>query len=246
MDVFIKLTRNELRLYFREPLVVFFSMLFPTVLVVILGCIPAFRKHDPAIGGGTYVGIYVGVALALSLAMVGLQFVPAVLSLYRERGILRRLATTPVRPAALLGAQLASAMLIAIVSGVLVTLVGRFAFGVELPDQFLGYLLAYLLTAAGVFAIGLLVAAVVPTGKAGNAVGTVLFFPLMFFAGLWTPREVMPEVIQRIGDFTPLGAGERSLYEAASGHWPSLLPVVVLIGYLVLFGAAAAKLFRWQ
>jgi ABC-2 type transport system permease protein len=246
MDVFIKLTRNELRLFFREPIVVFFSMLFPTLLVIILGSIPAFREHKPEIGGGTYVGIYVGVALALSLAMLGLQFVPAVLSLYRERGILRRLATTPVRPAALLGAQLAAAMLIAIVSGLLVTLVGRFAFGVKLPGQIVGYLLAYVLSAAGVFAIGLLVAAVVPTGKAGNAVGTVLFFPLMFFAGLWTPREVMPKVIQRIGDFTPLGAGERALYETAGGHWPSLLPVVVLLAYLVLFGAAAAKLFRWQ
>jgi ABC-2 type transport system permease protein len=246
MDVFIKLTRSELRLYFREPLVVFFSLLFPTVLVIILGSIPAFREHKPEIGGGTYVGIYVGVALALGLAMVGLQFVPAVLSLYRERGILRRLATTPVRPSALLGAQLVSAILIAVVSGILVTAVGRIAFGVQLPRQFAGYLLAYLLTAAGVFAVGLLVAALVPTGKAGNAVGTVLFFPLMFFAGLWTPREVMPKVIQRIGDFTPLGAGERALYETAGGHWPSLLPVVVLIAYLVLFGAAAAKLFRWQ
>jgi ABC-2 type transport system permease protein len=68
----------------------------------------------------------------------------------------------------------------------------------------------------------------------------------MFFAGLWTPREVMPKVLQRIGDFTPLGAGERALHDAATGHWPSLLPVVVLIGYVIVFGAAAAKLFRWE
>jgi ABC-2 type transport system permease protein len=246
MDVFWKLTRNELRLYFREPLVVFFSLLFPTVLVVILGSIPAFREHKPEIGGGTYVGIYVGVALALSLAILGLQFVPAVLSLYREKGVLRRLATTPVRPVALLGAQLVSAIGIAIVSGVLVTVVGRVAFGVQLPGQLLGYLLAYVLSAAGVFAIGLLIAALAPSGKAGNAIGTVLFFPSMFFAGLWAPREVMPKVIQRIGDFTPLGAGEHLLYETSGGHWPSVLPVLVLLAYLVLFGAAAARLFRWQ
>jgi ABC-2 type transport system permease protein len=246
MDVFIKLTRNELRLFLREPLVVFFALLFPTVLVVILGSIPAFRVASPDLGGDTVISIYVGVALALSLAMLGLQFVPAVLALYRERGILRRLATTPVRPAALLGAQLVSAILTAVVSGALVLLVARIAFDVELPGQFAGFVIAYLLSAAGVFAIGLLIAALVPTGKAGNAVGTLLFFPSMFFAGLWTPREVMPKVIQRIGDFTPLGAGERALHEAAIGHWPSLLPVVVLLGYLVLFGAAAAKLFRWQ
>jgi ABC-2 type transport system permease protein len=246
MDVFVKLTRNELRLFLREPLVVFFAVIFPTVLIVVLGSIPAFREASPGLGGDTVISIYVGVALALSLAMLGLQFVPAVLALYRERGILRRLATTPVRPAALLGAQLVSAILTAVASAALVLLVGRIAFDVKLPGQFAGFVIAYLLSAAGVFAIGLLIAALVPTGKAGNAVGTLLFFPSMFFAGLWTPREVMPKVIQRVGDFTPLGAGERALHEAAIGHWPSLLPLVVLLGYLVLFGAAAARLFRWE
>jgi ABC-2 type transport system permease protein len=246
MNVFVKLTRNELRLFLREPVVVFFAVLFPTVLVVILGSIPSFRTADPALGGGTVISIYVGIALALSLAMLGLQFVPAVLALYREKGILRRLETTPVRPVALLGAQLVSAIVFAVVSAALVLAVGRIAFDVKLPDQFAGFVVAYLLSAAGVFAIGLLIAALVPTGKAGNTVGTLLFFPSMFFAGLWTPREVMPKVLQRIGDFTPLGAGERALHDAATGHWPALLPVVVLIGYVLVFGAAAAKLFRWE
>jgi ABC-2 type transport system permease protein len=246
MNVFVKLTRNELRLFLREPVVVFFSLLFPTILVVILGSIPSFREHSADLGGGTLIEIYVGIALALSLAMLGLQFVPSVLALYRERGILRRLATTPVRPIALLGAQLASAMLTAVVSGALVIVVAKLAYDVSLPAQFLGFVVAYLLSAAGVFAIGLLIAALAPSGKAGNTIGTLLFFPSMFFAGLWAPREVMPKVIQRIGDFTPLGAGEHLLYETSGGHWPSVLPVLVLLAYLVLFGAAAARLFRWQ
>lgn len=246
MDVFAKLTRNELRLYLREPLFAFFALLFPTILVIILGSIPAFRVHDPALGGGTVISIYVGIALALSLAMLGLQMVPATLALYREKGILRRVATTPVRPIALLAAQLAAALLAAVFSGALVMAVGRVAFGVRLPGQLAGFVVAYLLSAAGVFAVGLLIAALVPTGKAGNAIGTLLFFPSMFLAGLWTPREVMPAVLRRIGDFTPLGAGERALHDATIGHWPNLLSIAVLFAYVVVFGAAAARLFRWE
>jgi ABC-2 type transport system permease protein len=246
MSVFLKLTRNELRLFLREPLVVFFSVLFPTILVVILGSIPDFRVPSPDLGGSTVISLYVGIALALSLAMLGLQFLPSVLASYREKGILRRVATTPVRPIALLAAQMATSLLIAVVSGLLVIAVGRIAFGVGLPGQVAGFVVAYLLSAAGVFALGLLIAALVPTGKAANSIGTLLFFPLMFFAGLWTPREVLPTVLQRIGDFTPLGAGERALHDAATGHWPQLLPMVVLLAYVVVFGAAAARLFRWE
>jgi ABC-2 type transport system permease protein len=246
MRVFTKLTVTELRLLMREPLAAFFSLLFPTILVVILGSIPAFREPSPDLGGARVIDLYVGIAVALTLAMLGLQVTPAVLATYREKGILRRLATTPVRPLLLLAAQMASALITAVVSSGLALAVGRIAFDVPLPSQFAAFVLAYLLAAVGVFAIGLFIAAVAPTGKAGNAIGTLLFFPSMFFAGLWTPREVMPGVLQRIGDFTPLGAGERALHDAMTGHWPNLLSATVLVGYLVVFGLASARLFRWS
>ena len=246
MRVFTKLTVTELRLLGREPLAAFFSLLFPTVLVVILGSIPSFREPSADLGGARVIDLYVGIAAVLSLATLGLQVVPTVLANYREKGILRRLATTPVRPLMLLSAQLAAALLVAVVAAALAIAVGRIGFDVALPAQFAAFVLGYLLAALGVFAIGLFIAAVAPSGKAGNSIGTLLFFPSMFFAGLWTPREVMPEALQRVGDFTPLGAGERALHDAMTGHWPSLLSATVLVGYLAVFGFGAARLFRWS
>jgi ABC-2 type transport system permease protein len=68
----------------------------------------------------------------------------------------------------------------------------------------------------------------------------------MFFAGLWAPREFMPEVLQRIGDFTPLAAGQDMMTDALTGQSPAVLSVTVLLGYLVICGAAAVKFFRWE
>ncbi|WP_250036861.1 ABC transporter permease [Paractinoplanes maris] len=246
MRVFAKLTLTEIKLFLREPIAAFFVLFFPTLLVVILGSIPSFREPSADLGGARVIDLYVGIAVALTLAMVAIQVTPAVLATYRERGVLRRLATTPVSPLKLLGAQLAMFGLAAIASTALVLAVGRLAFDVRLADNFPAFVLAFLLTAAGTLAIGIFVAAVVPSGKAGNSVGTILFFPLMFFAGLWTPREVMPEVLQRIADFTPLGAGERALNEAMTGGWPNLLSATVLLGYVVVFGFAAVRSFRWS
>ncbi|MET0419081.1 MAG: ABC transporter permease [Actinoplanes sp.] len=246
MDVFWKLTKLELRLALREPMFAFFVLLFPTVLVIILGFIPSFREPAEALGGLRVIDVYVGIAVILSLAMLAIQVLPASLATYRERGILRRFATTPVPPLKLLGAHLAMNLLSALASTALVLAVGRIAFGVPLAENFAGFVIAFVLSAVGVAAIGLFIAAVVPNGKAGNAVGTLLFFPLMFFAGLWTPREVMPGILQRISDFSPLGAGERALNEAMTGQWPNLLSVTVLVAYLVVFGTLSAKLFRWE
>ncbi len=246
MTVFARLTRTELKLQLREPVPAFFTLLFPTILVAVLGSIPDFREPSPELAGARTIDVYIGIAIALSLAMVGLQVMPAVLATYRERGVLRRIATTPVRPLTLLAAQLTASVLMALVSAALCITVGYFAFDVPLAGNLAGFALAFLLCAAGVFSIGLLIAALVPTGKAGNAVGTLLFFPSMFFAGLWSPREMLPDWAQKVGDYTALGAGVRALRETMTGHWPNWLPAVVLIGYLIIFGLGAARLFRWS
>ena len=246
MRIFGRLTVSELRLFLREPALVFFALAFPSILIVILGSIPTFREHSADLGGLRVIDLYVPITVALILAMLALQVTPLVLATYRERGVLRRLATTPSRPIALLGAQLVLSLLTALASAALVLLIGRFGFGVRFPAQFASFVLAFLLCAAAVFSVGLFIAAVAPGGKAANSIGTLLFFPSMFFAGLWTPREVMPRILQRIGDFTPLGAGERALHDAATGHWPSLISLTVLVVYVLVFGTAAARLFRWQ
>ena len=246
MRIFGRLTVSELRLFLREPALVFFSLAFPSILIVIIGSIPAFRERSADLGGLRVIDLYVPITVALILAMLALQVTPLVLATYRERGVLRRLATTPARPIALLGAQLVLSLLTALASAALVLLIGRFGFGVRFPQQFASFVLAFLLCAAAVFSVGLFIAAVAPGGKAANSIGTLLFFPSMFFAGLWTPREVMPRILQRIGDFTPLGAGERALHDAATGHWPSLISLTVLVVYVLVFGTAAARLFRWQ
>lgn len=246
MRTLTKLTAAELRLYLREPLVVFFSLAFPTVLVGILGAVKAFREPQPGLGGTRVIDLYVTISIAMTLAMLGLQYAPAVLATYREKGILRRLATTPVPPVKLLTAQLAACLVAALGAVVLVLAFGRIVYAVPVPRQLLGFALALVLCAAAVFALGLCVAALAPTGKVGNAIGTGLFFPLMFFAGLWVPREAMGSVLRRIGDFTPLGAGEQALRDAAAGAWPHLGQLGVLVAYIVVCGAAAARLFRWE
>ncbi|WP_026421956.1 ABC transporter permease [Actinokineospora inagensis] len=246
MSALFRLTVTETKLFFREPMGVFFALAFPPILLVILGSVPSMRHADPALGGLRVIDLYAPIVVVMAIAMFAVNGLPQLLGTYREKGILRRMRTTPVKPGLVLAAQLLMATALSVSTMVVILAIGRLAFQVHLPSQLAGYVIAYVLAALAMFAIGLLVASVASSGKAAGAIGTVLFFPTMFFAGLWVPRASMPDVLRRISDFTPLGAGVQSLQDAAGGHWPQLLHVAVMLGWVVVAGGLAARYFRWE
>lgn len=238
--------KSEARLFLREPGSLFWILVFPTVLMTILGLIPSFRDPDDALGGRRVIDLYVPIAVLLAMIMAGLQAMPPVLTGYRERGILRRMSTTPVRPSALLGAQIALHGAAALGSALLVMAVGRIAFDVPLPGRPFGYLLALLLAVACVLTLGALVCAVSRTTKIASALGSVIFFVMMFTAGVWVPVQAMPGTLRRIVEATPFGAASQALDRAASGDWPSWAYLGVMALWTALAAAVAARTFRWE
>jgi ABC-2 type transport system permease protein len=241
-----RLTVTESKLFLREPVAVFFSLAFPPLLLVILGLVPSFREPSADLGGARMIDQYVPILVTMAIALLALNGLPQLFATYREKGILRRLATTPVRPAMLLGAQLLMCTAMAVLVLVIVLAVARLGFDVALPRQIPAYVLAYILCVVSMLGIGLLVASLAPNGRGAGAIGSLLFFPVLFFAGLWIPREIMPSGLRRISDFTPLGAGVQSLSDAAAGQWPTLLAVAVMLGWTVVAGGLAARYFRWE
>jgi ABC-2 type transport system permease protein len=241
-----RLVVTEGKLFARERVGLIWGVGFPLVLLVIFGSIPAFKDHHANLGGLSTLDVYVPILMAFVLAMIALNALPPTLAGYREKGVLRRLSTTPVGASRVLAAQLAVNLATAAVSMVALLAVARIAYHVPLPRQGAGFVAAVLLTAVALFGLGTFISAVCSTGRAANAVGAILFFPMMFFAGLWVPIPEMPSFLQHISNYTPLGAGVQSLQETTSGVWPHPLLVVVLVAWAVIFGGAAAKLFRWE
>ncbi|WP_306318882.1 MULTISPECIES: ABC transporter permease [unclassified Streptomyces] len=238
--------KAEFTLFRREAGSVVGILLFPVVLLVILGSIPSFREVDAGLGGIRLVDAYVPVTVLLGMLAGGIQSMPPIITGYRERGILRRMSTTPVRPTAVLGAQMGIHGAAVLVSVALCLAVGRIAFDVTLPRQVPGYLLALVLSVVVSLALGALIASRARTTKVSNAIGSVVFFPAMFCAGVWIPVQAMPDTLAHIVELTPFGAAAQSLNEAAAGDWPAWSHLLVLAVWAVALTGAAARWFRWE
>ncbi|MFI6695821.1 ABC transporter permease [Streptomyces sp. NPDC050433] len=238
--------KTEARLLTREPGVLFWIIAFPTLLMVILGLIPGFGDVDPDLGGRRVIDLYVPVAALLAVIMAGLQAMSPILIGYRERGILRRMSTTPVRPSTLLSSQIVLLGAGALASAALVITVGRIAFDVALPEQIAGYLLALVLATVTALALGGLVCAIARTQRAGQAIGSALFFPSMFTAGVWLPVQTMPDLLRDIVSYSPMGAASEALDAAMRGGWPHWVDLGVMALWAVALTAGAARWFRWE
>lgn len=243
-SAFRNLTVTEAKLLAREVVPLLWGVGFPMLLLAVVGT--AHPGPDKSLGGITLAAAYVPVLIAFSCATFALQGLPTVLSGYRERGILRRLNATPVGAGRLLAAQLTVNLSVALSATVGILLVGAAAFGVPLPAQPAGFVLAFALTAAAMIGLGLLIASLARNPRAAGAIGTMLFLALMVFAGLWMPQAAMPAGLRTVGDDTPLGAAVAALTRSMAGQWPSAASFGVLAGYAAAFGLLAWRMFRWE
>ena len=170
MNGFSRLALVEGKLFLREKAALLGVFGLPVGLVVGFGLIPGFS--DPQKGLSDQIGTeYIAaVGVAIVLASLGLTGVPMVLGQYRERGVLRRLGVTPVRPLALLLADLTVWAAAAVLSVTVVVAVVRFAFHVPAPVEAGWFVLSVVLGIASLFAVGLLAAAAGNRRREGGAV----------------------------------------------------------------------------
>ncbi|MET8993718.1 ABC transporter permease [Amycolatopsis sp. NPDC004169] len=244
MNTFAKITATEAKLFLRAPFAAAGGLLLPSILLLAIGAIPGMSKPNEAAGGLRLLDAWVPSLIVVSLAMLALQSIPAAVATYREQGVLRRLATTPVHPVNLLGAQLLIHVVVSLAGIVLVLVLGNVVHDVPLPKHPLSFALTLVLGVVATFALGLIAAAVARTSKAATGVALVAFLPIMFFGGVYLPRPFLPDVLRRIGDYVP--PGSQPLQDAWIGAGVQPLQLAALAGFAVLGTALAVRLFRWE
>jgi ABC-2 type transport system permease protein len=247
MKSFWKLALAECKLYFRFPIAAFFTLaLLPMVLVILGGIF----GNDPApqFGGVGFLDAAIPGFIALVIAISAIMSLPMALATYRERGILRRYRATPVRPAAVLGAQLATQFAMTILGMLLLILVGKVLFNLQLKGNVASVMAAFTLGCLSFFSIGMVLAGVFPNTRVGTIAGNVLLQPMVYLSGVTIPREVMSKGMQDAIRFNPLTHVVTLLQGMWRGDpWSAHQSEVVILGaILAVAGIIAVRVFRWE
>ena len=120
---FWKLTWLETKIFTREPMGFVGTLVMPVVLFIVLG--RAFGVAKPLSVPEADIPFNVAILAAVLIAVSAVQSLVAIISIYREGGILKRLRSTPLSPVTIMGALVVVKLLFTVISLTLLMLAGR-------------------------------------------------------------------------------------------------------------------------
>ena len=248
MRALLELWWVEAKLFLRDPLTVVFVLALPLVMLYILNGVFGAGPPEPDVWEGRPpVDFYTPTYVALVSATTGVLSVPVHLASYREQGVLRRFRASAVSPLVLLGAQVGVAVATATAGGLVMAVASVASYDARLPASWAGVLAAHLLVATTFAALGVLLGLLLPTARAAQGWGVLLFFVFMMLGGAGPPREVLPTGLGMVYDAVPVTYAARVLrgpWLDATWDWPATAVVVGLLAGCCIAAAWRSTVWR--
>jgi ABC-2 type transport system permease protein len=242
---FAELLKVQGKLALREPYALLGGLALPAILLALFGFIGQAQLGNVGSTGLTIIDLWIPTILVLSFIFISVSL-PTTLVRDREIGWLRRVSTTPLHPSRLLAAQLIIDLILAAAAVLIVILEGALVFGASLHVQILPFAASLLLSIAELFALGLVLVALVPTQTVASAAGGVFTFGLMFLSGLWVNPAQVGDPLRTIMYYSPSGAAVKAVLDSAFNGGPSYAALLTMAIYTVIFGFVAIRYFRWE
>lgn len=198
-----RLVRTELTLMKRDPLTLTFVFAFPVLTMLIIG--GAFgTKPDPAFAGTDPSHWYVASYFTVVIAAMGLVMLPVHLAAYRERGVLRRFAAGGFPRWSFALSQLATGFVAVLAAAAILLAVAAPVYGVPSPHDLGRVVAASLLGTLAFTSIGVFLGTVLPSARAAQAIGLLIFFPSFLLGSGGPPPKVMASGLRTAAGYLPL------------------------------------------
>jgi ABC-2 type transport system permease protein len=242
--------RYDQKAFWRNPASVFFTVMFPVVLLLIFATVFGDQTVDVR-GGIETTTYYVPAIITLSVISATMQSLAMSLVIAREDGRLKRGRGTPMPAWVFIAGRVGNSIVVALMMLVLLAAIGRLLYGVEIPwDRLPAILLSLVVGAAAFCCLGIALTAAIPSQDAAAPIVNAMLLPLYFLSGVFIPDDQLPSGVIHFADLFPIRHFFEAFFEAyvpANGaggaiSWDNLAIVAIwgVAGLLL-----AIRFFRW-
>ncbi len=248
MSLVLHQFRYDQKIFWRNPASVFFTVMFPVIVFLILAVV--FNGETVHVRGGvdatTY---YVPAIMTLSIISATMQTLAMTLVIAREDGRLKRGRGTPMPPWVFIGGRVGNSIVVALLMMILLAAIGAALYGVDVPwDRLPAVLLTLVVGATSFCCLGIALTAVIPSQDAAAPIVNALLLPLYFLSGVFIPEDQLPSGVVHFADLFPIRHFFDAFLDAyvpaggAAVSWDNLA-IVALWGVAGLI--LAIRYFRW-
>lgn len=244
----LRLTWLELKIFLREPLGAIGSLLLPILVFILLGRLVGSRTRPEALDSSGFLRVGLPLFTVVLIVLGAVLSLVAIIAIYREGGILKRLRATPLRPTTILTAHVLVKLVLTTVSLTGMVVAGRRFYPVGMEPPFLSFGLALAISTVSLMSMGFLIASMVPSARFAQPMGSLILYPMVAISGLFAPIESLPAAARAVARALPLTYAV-SLLRGIWSHesWAShTTDIAALAAFFLLFTALSSRVFRWE
>jgi ABC-2 type transport system permease protein len=234
-----RLLTAELRLLARDPLTLTFVLVFPILTMLIIG--GSFGSEPDEVFPVNPSHWYVASYFTVVVGATGLIMLPVHIASYRERGVLRRFAASGFPRWSFALAQLVMGLTAIAIAGLLLLAVAAPVYGVPAVDRPIRVVAGIAVSSVAFVSIGVLLGTLLPSARAAQAIGLLLFFPSFLLGVGGPPPAVMSDGLREVADLLPLAVANQSIREPWLGIGDASGALLATAAVAVVATALAAR-----
>jgi ABC-2 type transport system permease protein len=154
--------------------------------------------------GMSYVDFVVPGLVAMSLLQMTIFSIAFVVAQYKEKGVLKRLFATPMRPMDFLSAQVITRLLLGLIQVLLLISVAILALNYYMLGGFLAIILVSILGILVFLSLGFVVSGLAKSVETVPAIANMILFPMIFFGNIFFPLDNLPGWLRPVADILPV------------------------------------------
>jgi ABC-2 type transport system permease protein len=244
----VRLTWIELKVFFREPLGAIGTVLMPVLVFIVFGKFGSNIAPENGFTSSKVFRVDVPVFAAILIALNGVLSLVAIIAIYREGGILKRLRATPLRATTILTAHVLVKLVLTAATLALTILAGKRYYPVGADVPLVSFGLALVIATWSILSVGFIIASIVPTARFAQPVGALILYPMVAVSGIFVPLDAMPPTLRTISSALPLTYAVSLLRGMWQGDtWAAHLgDIGALALVFVICTAISSRIFRWE